>query len=44
MIYAARSALAQPRTLRLDRLVWNDAVTPSTVYVNGPTTTPQPLP
>jgi beta-xylosidase len=44
MIYAARSALDQPRTLRIDRLVWNDAVTPSTVYVHGPTTTPQPLP
>jgi xylan 1,4-beta-xylosidase len=44
MIYAARSALGQPRTLRIDRLVWNDSVTPSTVYVNGPTTTPQPLP
>jgi beta-xylosidase len=44
MIYAARSALDQPRTLRIDRLVWNDTVTPATVYVNGPTTTPQPLP
>lgn len=44
MIYAARSAVDQPRTLRIDRLVWNDTVTPSTVYVHGPTTTPQPLP
>jgi beta-xylosidase len=44
MIYAARAALGQPRTLRLDRLVWNDSVSPPTVYVNGPTTTPQPLP
>jgi beta-xylosidase len=44
MIYAARSAASQPRTLRLDRLVWNDTVTPATVYVHGPTTGPQPLP
>jgi beta-xylosidase len=44
MIYHARAALGQPRTLRLDRLVWNDAVSPPTVYVNGPTTTPQPRP
>jgi beta-xylosidase len=44
MIYAARAALGQPRTLRIDRLVWNDSLSPPTVYVNGPTTTPQPLP
>jgi hypothetical protein len=44
MIYHARSAAGQPRTLRVDRLVWNDASTPATVAVNGPTTTPQPLP
>lgn len=44
MIYHARAAAGQPRTLRIDRLVWNDRATPPTVYVNGPTTTPQPLP
>ena len=44
MIYHARSAPGQPRTLRIDRLVWNDAASPATVTVNGPTTTPQPLP
>ena len=44
MIYHARSAAGQPRTLRVDRLVWNDASSPATVAVNGPTTTPQPLP
>jgi hypothetical protein len=44
MIYHARSASAQPRTLRVDRLIWNDAALPATVAVNGPTTTPQPLP
>jgi beta-xylosidase len=44
MIYHARTAAGQPRTLRVDRLVWNDRATPPTVYVNGPTTTPQPLP
>jgi hypothetical protein len=44
MIYHARSAAGQPRTLRVDSLVWNDASSPATVAVNGPTTTPQPLP
>jgi beta-xylosidase len=46
MIYHARAAAGQPRTLRLDRLVWgdDDGVDPPTVIVNGPTTTPQPLP
>ena len=44
MIYHARSASGQPRTLRVDRLIWNDAASPATVAVNGPTTTPQPLP
>jgi hypothetical protein len=44
MIYAARAAAGQPRTLPIDRLVWNDTVTPSTVHVHDPTTTPQPLP
>jgi hypothetical protein len=44
MIYHARSAPGAPRTLRLDRLVWNDAVSPATAAVHGPTTTPQPLP
>ena len=44
MIDHARAAPGAPRTLRLDRLVWNDAASPATVTVNGPTTTPQPLP
>jgi beta-xylosidase len=44
MIYHARAAPGAPRTLRLDRLVWNDAASPATVAVSGPTTTPQPLP
>ena len=44
MIHHARAAPGAPRTLRLDRLVWNDAASPATVTVNGPTTTPQPLP
>jgi len=34
------SAAGAPRTLRLDRLVWNDAGSPATVTVNGPTTLP----
>ena len=44
MIYHARAAQGGPRTLRVDRLVWNDAASPAAVTVNGPTTTPQPLP
>ena len=44
MVYHARSAPGADRTLRVDRLVWNDSVRPATVYVHGPTTTPQPLP
>jgi hypothetical protein len=44
MIYHARAGAGLPRTLRLDRLLWDDTVTPGTVAVNGPTTTPQPLP
>jgi beta-xylosidase len=44
MIYHARSAPDRPRTLRVDRLVWDDAASPATVVVNGPTTTPRPLP
>ena len=44
LIYHARAAPGAPRTLRLDRLAWNDAASPATVAVNGPTTTPQPLP
>jgi hypothetical protein len=44
MIYHARDAPGNPRTLRIDRLIWNDAVTPATVAVNGPTVSPQPLP
>jgi Glycosyl hydrolases family 43 len=44
MIYHARAAAGQPRTLRIDRLIWNDSVEPAAVVVNGPTTTPQPLP
>jgi beta-xylosidase len=44
MIYHARARARGPRTLRIDRLVWDDSVTPPTVRVNGPTVTPQPLP
>jgi beta-xylosidase len=44
MIYHARADYGLPRTLRIDRLVWDDTGTPATVIVNGPTTTPQPLP
>jgi hypothetical protein len=44
MIYHARADYGLPRTLRIDRLLWNDTATPATVAVNGPTTTAQPLP
>ena len=43
LVYHARSRPSDhPRTLRVDRLVWNDAN--DAVAVHGPTTTPQPLP
>jgi beta-xylosidase len=44
MIYHARAGARRPRTLRIDRLVWDDTVTPPRVRVNGPTVTPQPVP
>ena len=44
MIYQGRADYGLPRTLRIDRLVWDDTATPATVLVNGPTITAEPLP
>ena len=44
MIYHARSAPASASDAAPRPAVWNDAASPATVAVSGPTTTPQPLP
>ena len=44
MVYHGRARARGPRALRVDRLVWDDTVSPPRVRVNGPTASPQPLP
>jgi beta-xylosidase len=44
LIYHARAVPGGARTLRIDPLVWYDALDPAGLTVRGPTTSPQPLP
>jgi beta-xylosidase len=44
MVYHGRVRARGLRALRVDRLVWDDTVSPPRVRVNGPTATPQPVP
>ena len=44
LVYHGREAAGSARTLRIDPLVWNDRITPPSVTVRGPSTSPQPIP
>ena len=44
LIYHGRAVLGGARTLRIDPLVWADALDPPGLTIRGPTTSPQPVP